>query len=81
MSVRILSVPAELIIYILIGFYLGIQKTGISSLLTITLSSLNIILSSFFVLTLNLDVFGIALGTLIASYITALLFSFYTYVL
>jgi len=79
MSVRILSVPAELIIYILIGFYLGIQKTGISSLLTITLSSLNIILSSFFVLTLNLDVFGIALGTLIASYITALLFVVYTY--
>ena len=79
MSIRILSVPAELILYILIGFYFGIQKTGISSLLTITLSSLNIIFSSFFVLSLNLNVFGVALGTLIASYITAILFITYTY--
>ena len=37
-SVRVFSVPAELIIYILVGFYLGIQKTKISSLLVIILS-------------------------------------------
>ena len=79
LSVRVLSVPAELVIYILIGFYLGIQKTTISSLLIITLSALNIILSTFFVLSLNLDIFGVALGTLIASYITLILFLFYTY--
>ena len=69
-SVRILSVPAEFIIYILVGFYLGIQKTNISSLLVVILSSLNIVFSSFFVLSLDLNVFGVALGTLIASYIT-----------
>ncbi len=78
-SVRVLSAPAELIIYILIGFYLGIQKTTISSLLLIILSTLNIILSSFFVLSLDLDVFGVVLGTLIASYFTVFLFSIYTY--
>ncbi len=78
-SVRVLSVPAELIIYILVGFYLGIQKTKISSLLIITLSIINIVCSSFFVLSLNLDVFGVVLGTLIASYFTAILFSIYTY--
>ena len=48
-SVRVLSIPAEFIIYILVGFYLGIQKTNISSLLIITLSTLNIFFSSFFV--------------------------------
>ena len=79
LSIRVLSVPAELTIYILVGFYLGVQKTKISSLLVITMSILNIVLSSFFVLSLNLDVFGVALGTLISSYITAVLFSFYTY--
>ena len=79
LSVRILSIPAELIIYILIGFYLGIQKTTISSLLIITLSALNIILSSFFVLSLDLNIFGVALGTLIASYITVILFLVFTY--
>ncbi len=78
-SVRLLSIPAEFVIYILIGFYLGIQKTKVSSLLVITLSILNILFSSFFVLTLNLDVFGVALGTLFASYITAIIFSFTTY--
>ena len=73
-SVRILSVPAELILYILIGFYLGIQKTNISSLIIITMSAINIVLSSFFVLSLDLNVFGVALGTLIASYITLFIF-------
>ncbi len=79
-SVRVLSVPAELTIYILIGFYLGIQKTKISSLFIIILSSLNIIFSSLFVLSFNLDVFGVALGTLIASYLTVIFFSIYTYI-
>ena len=78
-SVRVLSIPAEFIIYILIGFYLGIQKTKISSLIIIILSSLNIVLSSFFVLSLNLDIFGVVLGTLISSYITAVCFSYFTY--
>ncbi len=78
-SVRLLSAPAEFIIYILVGFYLGIQKTNVSSLLIIILSTLNIIFSSFFVLTLNLDIFGVALGTVISSYITAISFSLYTY--
>ena len=78
-SVRVLSIPAEFIIYILVGFYLGIQKTSISSLLIIILSALNIIFSSFFVLSLNLNVFGVALGTLIASYLTAIMFFLFTY--
>ena len=77
--VRVFSVPAELVIYILIGFYLGIQKTKISSLLIITLSTLNIVFSSFFVLSYDLNVLGVALGTLLASYITFLIFSFFTY--
>jgi len=79
LSIRVLSVPAELTIYILVGFYLGVQKTKISSLLVITMSILNIVLSSFFVLSLNLNIFGVALGTLISSYLTAVIFSLYTY--
>ena len=78
-NVRVFSIPAELIIYILVGFYLGIQKTKISSLLIIILSSLNIVFSSIFVLILNLDVFGVALGTLIASYSTLIIYLLFTY--
>ncbi len=79
LNVRVFSTPAELIIYILIGFYLGIQKTKISSLLIIVLSSLNIVFSSLLVITFDLKVFGVALGTLLASYITVIIFLFFTY--
>ena len=78
-SIRVFSVPAELVTYILVGFYLGIQKTKISSLLIVTLSVLNIMFSSFFVLSMNLGIFGVALGTLIASYITVIIFLLFTY--
>ena len=78
-NVRVFSVPAELVIYIFIGFYLGIQKTKISSLLIIVLSTLNIVFSAMFVLSFDLKIFGVALGTLIASYITFLIFLIFTY--
>jgi len=79
LNIRVFSVPAELAIYILVGFYLGIQKTKISSFMIVTLSILNIVFSSVFVLTYNLDVFGVALGTLFASFITVIIFSLFTY--
>ena len=78
-SVRVFSIPAEFIIYILVGFYLGIQKTRISSLLIIIFSSLNVIFSSYFVLSLDLKVFGVALGTLVASYVTIFFYILFTY--
>ena len=79
LNVRVFSIPAELIIYILVGFYLGIQKTKISSLLIVILSSLNIVFSSILVLTFDLSVFGVALGTLLASYITVGIFLIFTH--
>tara|TARA_B100001564_G_scaffold354824_1_gene366057 strand:+ start:560 stop:1885 length:1326 start_codon:yes stop_codon:yes gene_type:complete len=78
-SVRVISVPAELTVYILIGFFLGMQKTNISSAFVIILSVLNIIFSTLFVLSFELNIFGVALGTLIASYVTAILFALFTY--
>ena len=78
-NVRVFSVPAELLIYILVGFYLGIQKTKISSLMIITLSVLNIVFSSVLVLSYKLNVFGVALGTLLASYLTLIIFTLFSY--
>jgi MATE family multidrug resistance protein len=79
LNVRVFSVPAELSIYILVGFYLGIQKTKISSLMIVVLSLLNITFSSLLVLSYNLNIFGVALGTLGASYITLIIFTIFTY--
>ncbi len=78
-SIRVLSAPAELIIYVLIGFFLGIQRTIISSFLIIMLSIFNVYLSIYFVNELELNVKGVALGTLFASYLTVLAFSVFTY--
>ena len=79
LNIRVFSVPAELTIYILVGFYLGIQKTKISSFMIVVMSILNIIFSSILVLSYNLNVFGVALGTLFASFITVIIFTTFTY--
>ena len=78
LNVRIFSVPAELAIYILVGFYLGIQKTKITSFIIVTLSILNIVFSSVLVLSYNLNVFGVALGTLFASFVSNYFQFFYS---
>ena len=73
-SIRIWSAPAELIIYVLVGLYLGLQKTNISSLMISIFCIGNAILSTFFVINLNLEIFGVAVGTVIAAYITIIIF-------
>tara|TARA_B100000886_G_C20413614_1_gene488233 strand:+ start:51 stop:1385 length:1335 start_codon:yes stop_codon:yes gene_type:complete len=78
-SIRVLSAPAELIIYVFTGFFLGIQRTLISSFLIILLSLLNICFSIYFVNELDLNVKGVALGTVLSAYTTVLFFSIFTY--
>ena len=73
-SIRIFSAPAELIIYVLVGLYLGLQKTKTSSLLITFFCISNIILSSIFVIHYELEIAGVAFGTLISSYLTVLIF-------
>ena len=78
-SIRLLSAPAELILYVLTGVYLGMQKTKIASLGISIFCIGNIILSSIFVIHLNLEVSGVAAGTLISAYITAIVFLIFSY--
>ena len=78
-SIRVFSAPAELIMYILVGFYLGIQRTKISSLLIIIFSLLNIFLSLYLVLNQGLKINGVAFGTVLSAYLTIIAFSTYTY--
>jgi len=78
-SIRIFSAPAELIIYVLVGLHLGLQKTGTASLLIIFFCITNIIFSTFFVMNLNLEIYGVALGTVLSSYLTIFVFLTYTY--
>ena len=77
--IRILSAPAELVIYVLIGLYLGLQKTFTSSLIVTFFSITNIIFSTFFVISLNLEVDGVAWGTVLSAYLTVFIFLTSTY--
>ncbi len=78
-SIRILSAPAELIIYVLAGFYLGLQKTIISSLMISFFCIGNAILSIALVNHFNLEISGVAAGTAIAAYITIIIFLLLSY--
>ncbi len=78
-SIRLLSAPAELAIYVFAGLYIGLQMTKISSILIAFYSFFNIFLSIYFVNTLNLNVTGVALGTVLSAYISVLFISIFTY--
>ena len=66
-------------IYIVVGLFIGLQKTKISSVAIVLLSILIIFFSSILVLKFNLNIKGVAYGTLIATGITSLLFLFYIF--
>ena len=78
-SIRILSAPAELLIYVLTGYYLGLQKTNISSLMISIFCFGNAIISSILVIKYDLEIFGVATGTVIAAYTTVIIFLMVTY--
>ena len=78
-KIRIYSAPGELTIYIITGLFVGLQKTKISSLAVGFFSILNIILSIIFVTKYDLNIKGVAYGTLISAAVTSLIFLVYTF--
>ena len=78
-NIRIYSSFFELTIYIVVGLFIGLQKTKISSVAIALLSILNILFSSILVLKFNLNIKGVAYGTLLATGITSFLFLFYIF--
>ena len=80
--VRIWAAPANMLLYCLNGWFIGMQNTKIPMTIAIIINVLNIIFSIFFVVMMNQDVVGVALGTVIAQYcglVTALIFIFVKY--
>ncbi|MDC3130980.1 MATE family efflux transporter [Pelagibacteraceae bacterium] len=78
-NLRIYSTFGELTIFVITGLFIGLQKTKTSSIIVGFYSIANIIFSLVFVLYFNLNVFGVALGTLVASTLTTIIFLFYTF--
>ena len=78
-ELRIYSSFGELTIYIITGLFIGLQRTTISSVAVGFFSITNILFSLLFVVYFDLDVQGVALGTVISSTLTAVIFLSYTF--
>ena len=78
-KIRIYSAPGELTLYIITGLFVGLQKTKISSLAVGFFSILNIVLSIIFVTKYDLNIKGVAYGTLLSAITTSIIFLIYTY--
>ena len=78
-NIRIYSAPGELTLYIITGLFVGLQKTKISSIAIGFFSVLNIILSIILVTKYDLNVKGVAYGTLFSALITSSIFLIYTF--
>ena len=74
-----MSAPGELTLYIITGLFIGLQKTKISSLAVGLFSILNIILSIIFVTKFDLNIKGVAYGTLFSALAISISFLIYTF--
>ena len=74
--------PAMLGLYSFIGWFIGMQNSRFPMFIALTQNIVNIAASLFFVFVLDMEVAGVALGTLIAQYaglLTAILLGWYKY--
>ena len=78
-KIRIYSAPGELTLYIITGLFVGLQKTKISSLAVGFFSILNIALSVILVTKFDLNIKGVAYGTLFSALVTSVMFLIYTF--
>ena len=78
-KIRVYSAPGELTLYIITGLFVGLQKTKTSSLAVGFFSILNILLSIVLVTRFDLNIKGVAYGTLFSALITSIIFLIYMF--
>ena len=78
-KIRVYSAPGELTLYIITGLFVGLQKTKTSSLAVGFFSILNILLSIVLVAKFDLNIKGVAYGTLFSALITSIIFLIYMF--
>lgn len=78
-NIRIWSAPATLLTYVLLGWFLGIQKARLVLYVMVFVNALNIVLDILFVVGLGLTVKGVAFASLISEYAGLLLAIYLVY--
>ena len=71
--IRIWAAPATLGLYVLMGWFFGMQNAIYPLILTIFINAVNIVFSYLFIVYYGMDVEGVAYGTVIAQYVGLLL--------
>lgn len=66
--IRIWAAPATIVLFSLLGWFIGMQNAKTPMLIAISTSGLNLCFSAFFVLELGMKSDGVAWGTLLAQY-------------
>jgi MATE family multidrug resistance protein len=66
--VRIWAAPATLCLYSLKGWFIGMQNARIPMIIAILINILNIVFSLLFVFGFDMDIVGVAWGTVLAQY-------------
>ena len=67
-SICIWGAPAMLSLYVLTGWFIGLQNTRITMVVSISQNVLNILLSLLFVYLFGMKIEGVALGTMLAQW-------------
>lgn len=65
---RIYAAPATISIYVISGWLMGMQDSKSAMVIAIAINGINTLLSYLLVYSFNLDIAGVALGTVIAQY-------------
>jgi multidrug resistance protein, MATE family len=65
-SIRIWGAPAALVVYVFLGWFLGVRDTRAVLILQLVMNGTNMVLDLWFVFGLDLGVAGVALASLIA---------------
>lgn len=66
--VRVWAAPATLGLYAIKGWFIGMQDSKTPMWIAIALNCVNILASLLFVMVMHWDIFGVALGTVVANY-------------
>jgi len=72
-SIRILAAPAVIALFAFKGWFFGMQNSIAPMVLTIVSNLINIVLSWYLVSFCNMDIEGVAIGTVVAQYVSLLL--------
>jgi len=72
-GIRVWSAPATLINYVIIGWFLGLQRPRIALVIMMSMNAINILLDLYFVVSLGMKSEGVALASMLSEYLALFL--------